>query len=266
MGEMTPSKNQRPRVIKSCATVLVVSLVTFLGFAVVVRLYTNEVDKTQRILHCANSMKLMGLGLHQYSDADERELFPPLSPEIGRLMPAIDAVYPNFLPDTFLYVCPLDSARFELEDAFSKYGWTPEVVDMHFDNSYFYLGYLVVDDNDMELFARAYREAMKHDWPMDDDYVFPDSRSSGVNGNLYRLRHGIERALMEDDPPPSAHYRAMFPVLIERVDNHTHEMVGANVLYLDGHVEFIRYPSKWPMTERTVRILNELDALGESRR
>lgn len=262
MGEMTPSRNQRPRVIKSCATVMVVSLVTFLGLVVVVRMYTNEVDETQRILHCANSMKLMGLGLHQYSDADERELFPPLSPEIGRLMPAIDTVYPKFLPDPFLYICPLDSARSDLDDSFGKFGWTPEVVDMHFDNSYFYLGYLVVDDDGIELFAREYRNAAKENRPMNEDYKYTDAPNAVMGGRLFRLRSGIEAALFENDSTPSAALMRRIPVLIERIGNHTHEMVGANVLYLDGHVEFIEYPGKWPMTEKTVRILNELDALG----
>jgi len=36
---------------------------------------------------------------------------------------------------------------------------------------------------------------------------------------------------------------------------------GGNVLFMDGHVEFMRYPGKWPMTEETVEILESLDAL-----
>ena len=36
--------------------------------------------------------------------------------------------------------------------------------------------------------------------------------------------------------------------------------------YRDGHVEFMAYPGEWPMTETTMAILNELDALGPESR
>ena len=48
--------------------------------------------------------------------------------------------------------------------------------------------------------------------------------------------------------------------MIERLGNHKPE--GGYVLYLDGHVEFVRYPGKWPMTKTTIGLLRELDALG----
>ena len=38
--------------------------------------------------------------------------------------------------------------------------------------------------------------------------------------------------------------------------------LGGMVMYLDGHVEFIPYPGKWPMTEKTITTLTELAALG----
>ncbi len=130
------------------------------------------------------------------------------------------------------------------------------------DNSYFYLGYLVVDDDDMELFAREYRKAMAEKRPMNEDYKYTDAPDAVMGGWLFRLRLGIERALFKDDSTPPAALMRRIPVLIERIDNHYNQFVGGNVLYLDGHVEFIEYPGKWPMTEKTVRILKELDALG----
>jgi prepilin-type processing-associated H-X9-DG protein len=39
-----------------------------------------------------------------------------------------------------------------------------------------------------------------------------------------------------------------------------HEVEGGNVLYLDGHVDFVRYPGKFPMTEKFIEALREIDA------
>jgi prepilin-type processing-associated H-X9-DG protein len=41
-------------------------------------------------------------------------------------------------------------------------------------------------------------------------------------------------------------------------------LLGANVFHFDGHVAFVRYPGKFPMTETAVRILAELDSMGTS--
>ena len=48
------------------------------------------------------------------------------------------------------------------------------------------------------------------------------------------------------------------PVIIERPGL---QKGGSNVLFLDGHVEFIAYPGKWPMTEKFIKALESLDEL-----
>ena len=76
--------------------------------------------------------------------------------------------------------------------------------------------------------------------------------STGENVTLMRLREGIERFLVTDinAPSGSASGTSDIPVLWDtfRVEggevnpeeiNHT---AGSNILFLDGHVEFVRYP------------------------
>ena len=46
--------------------------------------------------------------------------------------------------------------------------------------------------------------------------------------------------------------------MIERPGMHE---TGASVLFLDGHVEFMRYPGKFPMTEKVIKALESLDNL-----
>ena len=47
-------------------------------------------------------------------------------------------------------------------------------------------------------------------------------------------------------------------MLIERPGLHKN---GANVLFFDGHVEFFEYPGPFPMTQKFITALEELDEL-----
>ena len=72
---------------------------------------------------------------------------------------------------------------------------------------------------------------------------------------VYRLREGIERFLITDINNPAASAQAqstlwiMMDVLSTDVQNFNHIPGGSNVLYMDGHVEFIRYPGKGPISQ-----------------
>ena len=74
---------------------------------------------------------------------------------------------------------------------------------------------------------------------------------------IYRLRDGIERFFITDinNPAGSSVAQSELPVMWDKVVGHlqwggggqfSHIPGGGNVLYADGHVEFIRYPGQWP--------------------
>ncbi len=77
------------------------------------------------------------------------------------------------------------------------------------------------------------------------------------NGNgdtVFRIREGIDRFLITDINNPGASAKAqseiwtMFDDISTQVEDFNHVPGGANVLYLDGHVEFVRYPGAPPVT------------------
>ena len=84
----------------------------------------------------------------------------------------------------------------------------------------------------------------------DQDYdfssTFPGTQAGGGNV-LYRLRQGIERFLIADINNAAASAKAssgipiMWDHLTSKAGNVAHTPGGINVLYLDGHVEFLRY-------------------------
>lgn len=71
---------------------------------------------------------------------------------------------------------------------------------------------------------------------------------------LYQLREGIERFMITDINNPAATARAQseIPVIWDlnstRVEEYNHIPGGSNVLFMDGHVSFIRFPSDFPIT------------------
>jgi prepilin-type processing-associated H-X9-DG protein len=93
-------------------------------------------------------------------------------------------------------------------------------------------------------------------WPRDGDPYgqFLQVAGSGGGSTLYALRQGIERFLITDinSPAESAFSSSRLPVLWDLFATNTsvynHLQGGANVLYLDGHVEFIKYPGAYPVT------------------
>ena len=74
-----------------------------------------------------------------------------------------------------------------------------------------------------------------------------------AGGNtIFRLKEGVERFLITDinNPAGSAQAQSTIPVMWDQVNDNVkdfhHVPGGANVLYMDGHVEFIKYPAEFP--------------------
>ena len=81
---------------------------------------------------------------------------------------------------------------------------------------------------------------------------FPGAGNAGTN-TIFRLKDGIERFMITDINNPGAGAIAQSDLAVmwdlTSIDpvgsaQFNHVPGGANVLYMDGHVEFVRYPSK----------------------
>lgn len=76
---------------------------------------------------------------------------------------------------------------------------------------------------------------------------------------LYRMREGIERFFITDINNAGASAKAqsdlalMWDIVNEIPANFNHIPGGCNVLYLDGHVKFMKYPGEFPVN-RTVNL------------
>jgi prepilin-type N-terminal cleavage/methylation domain-containing protein/prepilin-type processing-associated H-X9-DG protein len=97
-----------------------------------------------------------------------------------------------------------------------------------------------------------------------------DSTIDYGNGNsntVFRLREGIERFMITDINNPGASAKAQSDIYIIYDQNSTypagfnHIPGGSNVLYLDGHVEFVRYQEKPPIKAANAHITAAVQTL-----
>jgi prepilin-type N-terminal cleavage/methylation domain-containing protein/prepilin-type processing-associated H-X9-DG protein len=98
----------------------------------------------------------------------------------------------------------------------------------------------------------------------DRDFKVPAAfagTQAGGGDTLFRLKQGIERFLITDinNPAGAAMASSVIPIMWDHITTNVKDFAhvpgGGNVLYLDGHVEFIRYPGdRFPMDEESARI------------
>ena len=94
---------------------------------------------------------------------------------------------------------------------------------------------------------------------LDKDVTVSEGAGNGgpTSTIIYRLREGVERFLITDINNPGASAQAqttvwvMFDILSTNPSDFNHIPGGANVLYMDGHVEFVKYPSQNAPVSRT---------------
>ena len=93
----------------------------------------------------------------------------------------------------------------------------------------------------------------------------PNGNAGG--GNLLRLREGVERFLITDinNPAGSAQAQSNIAILWDSINSNpsagasfNHVPGGSNVLYMDGHVEFVRYEreGKFPVNALWADVIN----------
>ena len=220
--------------------------------------------ESARRASCANNLKQMGLIFKMFANESKGGVYPQLSSEQGRFMCTAKEVFPEYLTDPLVLICPSDPEAEEWAQRARTN--SQEAID---DQSYAYLGYVITSDDEMAAFAEVYKERLAKGLTFNEDLKAPPKRGSMGSDTFYRLREGVGQLLPIDrnDPMANAKMQARIPIMWDKTKNSSKGLVfnhlpgGANVLFMDGHVEFLRYPGNWPLTKRAAEIIAELDAL-----
>jgi prepilin-type N-terminal cleavage/methylation domain-containing protein/prepilin-type processing-associated H-X9-DG protein len=269
--------------------------------------------ESARRASCANNLKQFGLVFKMYANESKGMKFPPINPQCvgvqGIIMcPDAEAIYPEYLTDPKIFVCPSSSRLTEAmmwrDDGTTilmlpQTGWDTDFAIWNASFAYNYLGFMFdkVGDNDNPtdasiLFASAgitppegFTDAAGQviawimniyaldpaSWStlderalvkaqLDKDVDVKDTYPGFGNGggdSIARLREGIERFLITDINNPAASAKAQSEIFIMmdavsiKSADFNHIPGGSNVLYMDGHVSFCRYPDQTPVNKST---------------
>ena len=206
----------------------------------------------------ASGAKQLGLILNMY--AYDTGAYPLLSSRPGRLMFETASLEPDYLPvEPYIFISPADTAMIEADSKGNDYCFN--------HGSYHYLGYAVGDDDSVLAFAEAYKKRLLDGGSFDSDLAVDRPYES-----IKRLVHENHSAAQSH---VAGHSEGEFPLLIERPRPYpgmlglwlfgpviplSPSLMGGCVVYLDGHMEFLDYPGKWPMTATTMQALAALES------
>jgi prepilin-type N-terminal cleavage/methylation domain-containing protein/prepilin-type processing-associated H-X9-DG protein len=269
---------------------------------------------------CANNLKQFGLCFKMYENESPGGKFPAVqcqpagSDQWGNVykgvlfIPDVVSVYPEYVTDPAIYVCPSNSTHDLEEDMFYHADDGPEwdgktiLIDRrptvsynqwwHAGWSYIYFGFVYdrCNEGDPSELMRPYAailqvpesvvgpdevgpsQFIQHllKLMLTPEYMFlshteeiygpwyildQDTPGMGTLGNaggdiVYRLAEGVERFMVSDVTAPGAEAMSqsdifvMFDWVSVNAADFSHVPGGGNVLYMDGHVEFMKFPSK----------------------
>ncbi len=284
---------------------------------------------------CANNLKQLGLMFKMYANEAKGEKWPTLSmygedneddgladcnkPWNGHIFFEGLQVYPEYLTDANVLICPSDSAGAEAVERKWRVDDDParELLPCKFNStSYVYMGW-ALSENMMtwpggDVNASVFSDVsafLDGDGEVDQSLVIPAMMGAGLDpsglaalymvwdaidsdlaysyladedvnvqsvltdagmgallqagspGTVYRLREGIERFFVTDINNPSGSAQAqsnisvMWDITSVEVDQFNHVPGGSNVLYMDGHVEFLRFPGEMPVCRALALIM-----------
>lgn len=242
--------------------------------------------ESARRANCQNNLKQMGLVFAMYSNESKGERFPPIKIHDCSGNNASDAtfngpsIYPEYLADVNVLACASDADYLNVVAAFHQNGDVDQPVEpcRLARGSYYYLGWAVYepaiilpgvtvptefppgfdvgDEADVVALALS---VFNNDTvsALFDFYLnpyTPEEKDADL-GPVPRLRQGIERFLITDinNPAATAAAASQIPVMWDETavggsaQNWNHIPGGANTLYMDGHVAFIKFKDAFPV-------------------
>ena len=177
-----------------------------------------------------NQMKQWGIVFKMYANESDGERYPSLDEERTGWVPDLARLAEEYLGDPRIVLSPVHPDAGELANDLAAQAGDRELLASVMAENYAYLGYSVSDMADFEALQGA-REGGR--------------LTAEENKSVLPLREGIERFLLTDinNPAATSEAQSTIPVLIE-IAGWKHKkseegFEGANVLYMDGHVEFV---------------------------
>jgi prepilin-type N-terminal cleavage/methylation domain-containing protein/prepilin-type processing-associated H-X9-DG protein len=237
---------------------------------------------------CQNNLKQMGIVFKMYTNESKGEKYPDWNKwewdgaacqrrgtaDTGlSASPDGQQIYPEYLTDVNILVCPSDSEHGQDLEAMRE-GDVVQPCKIH-SFSYQYWAWaldpkiLVAGDiNDPSIVdggsaiallsaegANVFAQFVSGTYPPAEWTASGDASwfENDLGDGALRLREGIERFFISDINNAAASNKGQSEIVVMFDDIQldvtwmNHVPGGGNVLFMDGHVEFIKYPGEWPV-------------------
>jgi len=252
---------------------------------------------------CANNLKQVGLVMKMYANESRGGMFPPVKSHITVNTPCdtfngirslddrpdfffdVAAVYPEYLQDLNVLVCPSDSDSGLIAEGKWNIDKDPK---QPFDlcrvgsDSYIYISWVFRGEQDYILAGHTENEdpsgiginiSMAFVSKLTATLMDAGAGNTSVYGDdmqythenygpvtAYRLKEGVERFKITDINNPAASALAQSSIayycdaMSTNSGSFNHVPGGGNLLYMDGHVSYVRYPSVFPYSRAWLEI------------
>lgn len=250
--------------------------------------------------NCLNNFKTLGMSLKMYANESPGEAFPPKSQAPQNFMFSIVLIFPEYLTQMETLLCPSDTEStalgligtpgkgwvqddgsfnldqiegIEIPETPGTYNPSPDAAPPG-DISYNYLGWAIPHNDWIEpngSFIHAYLEAHEAKTIREDLVtVHPGSETIPENAELrfVRLAETYKQppteTLLDESATParsSSEVAVMWDIVGTPAELFNHFPYGSNVLFMDGHVEFIRYYAgnrSFPVTQAMAEIVTQI--------
>jgi prepilin-type N-terminal cleavage/methylation domain-containing protein/prepilin-type processing-associated H-X9-DG protein len=274
---------------------LILVIVVIAVVTVLVLTASPRARENRRQVSCQKNLKQIGLAFQMYAK-DWNGLYPPKRRVLAnggpryekfQLVPDGQSIYPQYLNDLSLLLCPSDSGASEVYEEWEEWlasGGDPNAIsDFTGKSSYIYTGYVAYTGDYGDFTAEAdsqfvgfFRAVSELGWEdFDSDITFSEEQlekfkeyTAGHSGTIYRLREGMGKLLVTDTSDAATvatvegGVAVMWDALAGSLSPSTgvlmfNHLGGCNVLFLDGHVEYIMYPGRFPVTPTVASTLGQ---------